>query len=196
MPQHSPMAFIKTIPPEEAEADLRDLYRRVGNPDGTVDRVMQIHSLSPASLRAHFELYVTAMHRKSPLSRAEREIVGVVVSRLNGCRYCTVHHAAGLRGLLPEERADVADALEAGRPAELTARERAMVAYAEKLTRRPDEMDEADAQRLRDAGLDDREILDLAQIIGYFCYVNRLVTGLGVTLEPSGVGQHPASPGD
>ena len=37
-----------------------------------------------------------------------------------------------------------------------------------------------------DAGLDDRAILDLAMVVGYYAYVNRLADGLGVRLEPGG----------
>lgn len=44
-------------------------------------------------------------------------------------------------------------------------------------------MREADIQRLRDAGLEDRAILDLCQVTGYFAYVNRMADGLGVELE-------------
>ena len=190
------MSWIETIDPKHAEGRLRALYARVGNPDGTVDRVMQVHSLSPDSLHGHFEVYVAAMHRASPLSRAERELVGSFVSLLNGCAYCLQHHAAGLRRLLPAERAMVADALAAGRdprdrPSVVNAREAAMLAYAERLTRSPGEAEQAWTDDLRSAGLADREILDLACVIGYFCYANRVVLGLGVALEAEGVGQHP-----
>ncbi len=41
-----------------------------------------------------------------------------------------------------------------------------------------------DVDRLRTAGLDDGEILDANQVTAYFAYVNRLVDGLGVELEP------------
>ena len=65
-----------------------------------------------------------------------------------------------------------------------------MVLYARKLTCQPLEMREDDLQPLRKAGLDDRAILDLAQCIGYFNYVNRIVAGLGVIL-----GEVEGSPG-
>jgi uncharacterized protein YciW len=57
-----------------------------------------------------------------------------------------------------------------------------MVQYAARLTTTPQEMTRQDVIALRVAALDDRDILDLAQCVGYFCYVNRLVTGLGVEL--------------
>jgi len=190
------VSWIETIGPDEAEGRLAALYARVGNPDGTVDQVMQVHSLSPDSLHGHFEVYVAAMHRPSPLSRAEREMVGSFVSMGNGCAYCLRHHAAGLRRLLPEDRAALAEALEAGvdprtREGLVTARERAMLDYAERLSKSPAEASEAWIDELRAAGLTDREILDVACVIAYFHYANRIVLGLGAALEPEGVGQHP-----
>ena len=185
------MTFIRTVPRNEAEGELADLYKRAGNPDGTVDHVMMIHSLNPPALRAHFELYVTAMHKKSPLSRVEREIVGTVVSRLNGCAYCQRHHATGLQRILKGDRPGLGDALLTGEDSGLNTRERAMVAYARKLTITPGEVSAEDVAPLRAAGLDDRAIHDLAQVVAYFCYANRMVTGLGVDLEQDGVGQHP-----
>ncbi len=184
------MAYINTIHERDATGELATWYSRVGNPDGTVDNVMKVHSLNLDSLRSHFEMYTAAMHGPSPLSRAEREMVAVAVSRLNGCRYCLRHHHAGLARLLPDDRRAVADALADGRVDGLTGREHAMVTYAAQLTLSPAEMTRHSVETLRGAGLDDRAILDLAQCVGYFCYVNRIVTGLGVEL-----GQDEGPPG-
>lgn len=177
------MSYIAIISETDATGELAELYRRTGNPDGTVDNVMKVHALNPASLRAHFDLYVQSMHKPSPLSRAEREMVAVTVSRINSCDYCRAHHLAGLKRLLPSERHIAADAIALGKRGGLSNREQAMVDYAAKLTRSPQEMTGDDVDALRNAGLDDRAILDLAQCIGYFNYVNRIVTGLGVSME-------------
>lgn len=185
------MAYIRTIAESDATGDLADLYRRVGNPDGTVDNVMKVHSVNPEALRSHFEVYVAAMHKPSPLSRVEREIVGTIVSRANGCAYCTRHHAAGLSRLLRGDRPGLPEMLMNGDHSMLAPREVAMVAYAEKLTRAPGEIVERDVEPLRAAGLDDRAIHDLAVVVAYFCYANRVVTGLGVEIEGAGIGQHP-----
>lgn len=185
------MAYIATIDPRDAEGELRDLYDRVGNPDGTVDEVMKVHSLNPESLRTHFELYISACHKPSPLSRTEREIVASVVSRANGCDYCLIHHSAGLDRLLKGERPALMEQIRTGDHSRLTARERAMAVYAEKLARTPGAMTGADTDALRTAGLTDREVLDLAQVIAYFAYANRIVLGLGCELESFTPGQHP-----
>jgi uncharacterized peroxidase-related enzyme len=67
-----------------------------------------------------------------------------------------------------------------------SARGRAFVTYALRLTRTPHAIDERDIDALRQAGLDDRGIHDLACVVAYFNYVNRLASGLGVTLEEPG----------
>lgn len=67
--------------------------------------------------------------------------------------------------------------------ANLSTPQKAMLDYAVKLTESPAEMSEADLVPLRQAGFDDRAILDINQIVGYFAYVNRLADGLGVALE-------------
>ena len=69
------------------------------------------------------------------------------------------------------------------RTAPLTAADRALCAYAEKLTLRPAQMDEGDVQDLRAAGWDDVAIHDAAQVIGFFNYINRVADGLGVERE-------------
>ena len=79
--------YIQPIPPNEARGRLAELYTRYANPDGTVDAILQAHSLSPGGLSAHAELYVEAAHRKSPLSRLERELIAVAVSQVNDCHY-------------------------------------------------------------------------------------------------------------
>ncbi len=50
------MAHINTIHERDATGELATWYGRVGNPDGTVDNVMKVHSLNPDSLRTHFEM--------------------------------------------------------------------------------------------------------------------------------------------
>jgi uncharacterized peroxidase-related enzyme len=69
------------------------------------------------------------------------------------------------------------------RDAEVPHRLRAVFEYAAKLTNSPADVGREDIERLREAGLDDRGILDVAQIVSYFNFVNRMAEGLGVELE-------------
>ncbi len=61
--------------------------------------------------------------------------------------------------------------------------DRAMLGYVDKLTRTPGAMAEADILALREAGFEDRAILDINQVTGFFAWCNRTVDGLGVELE-------------
>jgi uncharacterized peroxidase-related enzyme len=67
--------------------------------------------------------------------------------------------------------------------ADLSPADRTMLDYAVKLTLSPAAVTREDVQALRDAGFDDRAILDIVQITAYFAFVNRTADGLGVALE-------------
>ncbi len=72
------MAFIPYLPPGALAPE-----DRVADPDN----IIQIHAVHPAVMRQHYELYKQLMHRAGPLSRRERELLGVRVSALNHCHY-------------------------------------------------------------------------------------------------------------
>lgn len=81
------------------------------------------------------------------------------------------------------------------RSAPLAAVDRAIAGYAEKLTRTPAAMSEADVETLRRRGLSDRAIHDVVQVVSYFNYINRVADALGIDPEP-GVRAWELSPGD
>ena len=58
-----------------------------------------------------------------------------------------------------------------------------MLEYAVKLTSAPGDMVEQDVAALRAVGFSDRDILDIAEVVSYYAYVNRIADGLGVSLE-------------
>jgi len=194
------MAWIDVIDVEEATGALQQLYEQVQSPDGHVDHILKAHSLRPATLRGHLSLYKAVLHRRpNGLSPRERELVGVCVSKINACSYCVNHHTAGLaRHVGDRERAErlAAASVKEAPQEELTEREKALCAYARKLTDAPDAITPADVESLREAGLDEATILDLNQIVAYFAYANRTVQGLGVRAEDEPLGLHPDSSRD
>ncbi len=195
------MSWIKTIAYADADARLKPLYDRVKGPDDNVDNIMMAHSLRPHSMEGHMLLYKNCIHHASnTVPKWYLEVLGVWVSLLNGCDYCVEHHFAGLRRLLRDDtHADeIRAALEAGNASAtpLEARHHAGVAYAEKLTRRPAEMNEADVVALRDAGWTDGEILEINQVVAYFAYANRTVLGLGCSTKGDILGLSPNNSDD
>ena len=81
-------AWIDIIPPDNADDELSAAYQTAqDSTSGNVDHIMQIHSLNPQSMLDHENLYRTLMYGKSPLKRPQREMIAVVVSAINQCRY-------------------------------------------------------------------------------------------------------------
>lgn len=80
------MPWIDVVGEDEADGELERLYRGAGGAEG-VDNILKIHSLHPASLRAHLHLYKTLMYGPGPLSRPQREMIAVAVSAANRCHY-------------------------------------------------------------------------------------------------------------
>jgi len=72
----------------EAVGLLRELYEKEWDKQhNRVDNILKVHSLHPETLHAHVALYRTVMYGRSAITRAEREMIGVVVSAINDCHY-------------------------------------------------------------------------------------------------------------
>ena len=81
------MAWIRIIKEEEAEGLLARLYEALVKRSGRVYNILKIQSQSPSALKAFLDLYRAVMRGESPLSRRQREMLAVVVSKVNGCHY-------------------------------------------------------------------------------------------------------------
>jgi uncharacterized peroxidase-related enzyme len=119
----------------------------------------------------------------------------VMVSRINGCRYCADHHRAGMQRQMkadPEKFKAGDQELHKAEPGvPFTVAEQSALAYVGKLTREPGSITKSDVDRMREAGLSDGEILEVNQVASYFSYANRTVTGLGVSSEGELLGLAP-----
>ena len=150
---------------------------------GFVPNVLVNYALRPSHLLRWNEHYEELMKGDSGLSKAEREMIAVVVSVANECRYCIAAHAAALRKLTKD--AALADAIaDDHTSAPLEPRVRAMLDYARKLTLHTTAMTEADVDALRDAGWADEDVMDIAEVTGMFNLTNRMASGLGWEPNP------------
>ncbi|RME14279.1 MAG: alkylhydroperoxidase [Alphaproteobacteria bacterium] len=142
---------------------------------GLVPNVLKAYAFDIAKLNAFTAFYNEVMLAESGLSKLEREMIAVVVSSTNHCWYCLVAHGAAVRELSGDPKLGEAMAFN-WRAAELSDRHRAMLAFAEKLTETPSKMEEADRARLREAGFSDRDIWDIANVVGFFNMTNRVAS--------------------
>ena len=182
------------ISDDEADDELLDVLNLSRTPHGTVDNVMRVHSLRPATMRGHVVLYRAALHDDAnTLPTWFQEVISTYVSILNDCDYSLANHWDNARYLIDDEgRADAIEtALKARRPEDaFKGPELALLCYAEKLTLSPANMIQADVTVLKTAGIDDGQILEANQIICYFNYVNRSLNGLGVSTDGDVVGYY------
>ena len=81
------MAWIKTVSEDEADGLLARIYEAARKRAGKVFNILKIQSQNPKSLQASMQLYTAVMHGESPLTRAQREMLAVVVSSANRCHY-------------------------------------------------------------------------------------------------------------
>jgi alkylhydroperoxidase family enzyme len=75
------------IEPEEATGELKEEYERGARRAGKVFNILKVQSQNPPVLRASMQMYLAAMRGPSGLTRAEREMLGTVVSWANDCFY-------------------------------------------------------------------------------------------------------------
>jgi uncharacterized peroxidase-related enzyme len=187
-------AWIKMIEDHDADPELLEILKLARTPHGTVDNVMRVQSLRPNTMRGHVMLYRAALHDDAnTLPMWLQEVIGSYVSLLNECEYSYSNHWSNAKHLMGDDiMADRAEgALKNRMPEEVfEGSVLALLQYAEKLTISPAKMCPDDVSRLRKAGIDDGEILEVNQIVGYFNYVNRCLNGLGVTTDGDIVGYY------
>lgn len=187
-------AWIEMISDENADARLKASLDRARTPHGTVDNVMRVHSLRPSTMDGHVTLYRACLHDAgNTIPEWFQEVIASYVSTLNSCPYSYANHWANARHLIGDDaRADAIEAaLRARTPEDVfEGQHRAALRYTKELTLHPGTMQKVDVDALRVAGWTDGEILEINQIVGYFCYANRLLNGLGVTTDGDVVGYY------
>jgi uncharacterized peroxidase-related enzyme len=140
-----------------------------------VPNVLKAHAFDIDKLNAFTALYNDLMLGGSGLSKLEREMIAVVVSSINKCWYCQVAHGAAVRELSGDPALGEAMVMNF-RAAPLDDRQRAMLEFAELVTKASATVSEEDRQKLRDIGFSDRDIWDIANVTGFFNMSNRVAS--------------------
>ncbi|MGD7732215.1 alkylhydroperoxidase domain protein [Propionibacteriaceae bacterium G57] len=119
------------------------------------------------------------------IGRAERELAAATASRHNGCVFCaSVHSAAATRESGRTD--DVQRLLDEGTSADVGDDVwNAVTAASVALSDTPLDFGADSVQRLRDAGLDDAEIVDVINGAAFFNWANRLMLSLGEPEVPT-----------
>lgn len=168
---------------DNADGILKEIYDELIQKRGALSEVLMIQSLHPESIRSHIQFYTDIMFSKTSLSRAEKEMIAVVVSVANGCIYCQTHHSAALNNYWKDEQ-KIEQLKSNYQDAALTEKEMALCEFAVHLTKHPAAHERDDyTDKLKKHGIGDAGILDVVMVTSYFNFVNRMVMALGVELE-------------
>jgi uncharacterized peroxidase-related enzyme len=138
----------------------------------------------PEILRQRSAAFNAIMYAPGGMPRAERELSTAVVSRINGCVYCASVHAQRFEQLA-KRNDSIKQVFTDPHSAGINDREKAIVQFSILLTEKPDAVTASDIQALKNAGLNDAEILDLIHSVAIFAWANRLMLNLGEPVFPS-----------
>ena len=158
---------------EDLPDDIRARILEVQEKAGFIPNVFVTLAHRPDEFRAFFAYHDALMLKEGGLTKAEREMIVVATSGYNGCLYCIVAHGAILR--VYAKNPFVADEVAADyRQADITPRQKAMLAFALKVARKASEIVDDDFATLRAHGFSDEDIWDIGAIAAFFALSNRM----------------------
>jgi len=163
----------------EMPVDVRARILAVQEKAGFVPNVFLTLAHRPDEFRAFFAYHDALMERESNLSKADREMIVVATSAANDCLYCIVAHGALLR--IYAKNPLVADQVAANyRKADITPRQKAMLAFALKVALRSSEIGDDDFAELKLHGFTDEDAWDIGAIAALFALSNRMANLTGM----------------
>ncbi|HEY5833881.1 alkylhydroperoxidase domain protein [Streptomyces sp.] len=171
------------LPPLEM-ADATD-EQRAALPGFRADMpYFRLLALDPAVLVERTATDNGIFYTRGGAPRADRELAATTASRLNGCVFCASVHSR-FAAHFGKRTEDVQRLLDEGLGADLgDERWNAVVNLAAKLSWTPSAAEPSDVARLRRAGLEDPEILDIVQATAFFAWANRLMQTIGGPVPP------------
>ena len=144
---------------------------------GMIPNVLKAYAFDIAKLDAFTGFYNELMLADSGLTKLDREMIAVTVSSINKCFYCLVAHGAAVRQLSGDPILGEMIAMNY-KVAPLDKKQLAMLEFTEKITRNSAGIEECDREILRDAGFNDRDIWDIANVAGFFNMTNRVAAAV------------------
>jgi len=157
----------------ELPDDIRARILEVQEKAGFVPNVFITLAHRPDEFRAFFAYHDALMQKDGGLSKAEREMIIVATSGANDCLYCIVAHGAILR--IYAKNPLVADQIAVNyRKADISQRQRVMLAFAMKVAVNSVAIDDADFTALSEHGFTAEDIWDIGAIAAFFALSNRM----------------------
>jgi uncharacterized peroxidase-related enzyme len=174
------MAFIETVPENEATGELAELYQADLDDDGFVWSSTKAYSLRPEALHAWEQLCARIKQNMDP---RRYELVTLAAARRLGSTYCTLAHGKAMlgQGLIEADR--LRDVMVDHHHAGLDEAEVAAMDLADKVVADATAVTEDDVARLRALGCSDAEILDVILTAALRCFFSKVVDAAGARAD-------------
>lgn len=172
------MSILRTQTEAEAVGLVAELYDDDIQDLGYVPSHTKIMALNPEAVKA-FQQLIRAI--AGPMNKRRYELVTLAAAEAIGSQNCRVAHSR--KSLTYMDEAELVAVVRDFHDAGLTEAEVAMMEFAQKLSRDSSSMTDADSQRLRELGFDDREIVDIALAAAARNYYGRALHALGVDVD-------------
>jgi len=173
------MAFIRTIPSSDAKGPVREMYEQIHARFGYLPNWAKAFSLRPAVMDGWAALLRSI---QSNLPVRTYELATLAAARALRSSYCSLAHGSVLASKVLDPAA-VTAIMTGSRESPLEPRERAMMAFAEKVALRADSVTSADVEALRAHDYRDEEIFDVAATAAARCFFSKLLDALGVQAD-------------
>ncbi len=183
MPSNEKIIALDLAPADPLDDDVQAYFDNCEEKLGLIPNVLAAYAFDQDKLRAFMAMYNDLMLADRGLSKLEREMIAVAVSAVNKCYYCLTAHGAAVRRLSGDPVLGEQLVMNY-RAAALDERQRAMIDFAVQLTERPQEIEEEDRQRLRNAGFSDRDIWDISAVAAFFNMSNRIASATDMRPNP------------
>jgi uncharacterized peroxidase-related enzyme len=181
--QDLPISYFPIADRPHCSDELQKLFAELESTLGFVPNVIRAFAWREARFWNWWAHRNDLMAPSEGLSKADREMVALVVSAANDCLYCMTSHGHAVRVLVGDPVTGERITLDYRR-AGLDARTLAMLDYAVKITKRPTECALEDVEGLRKQGFRDEDIWDIAEIAAMYNYTNRLASATGMIPNP------------
>lgn len=175
------MAYVNQIAEEQAGPELKPLYAQVREALGFMPNYYLALGRSPKLLEAQMA-FGGAILKDGALPKVIKEQIGLVVSGINTSSYCVAIHMELLRGLGVEKPLGRKLATDYA-SAPVGDKVQALFRFADKLTRRPDDITKADVHGVRAAGWDEAALFETVLVASLFNLFNRVSIGLGLVAD-------------
>jgi len=175
------MSWVPLVSEEQASPEVKQKYDYIRERWSFVPNYFYALGRDRQSLEDQMNLFTNAMFddRAGGLPRIIKEQIAIVVSGINTSSYCIAAHMEILGSLGMDKK--IARKLAVDYPsAPVEPKVQELFRFADKLTRRPGDMEKADVDRLREAGWSDGAIFDTVLVTSLYACANRFSAGLGL----------------